>query len=123
MSNFITLEDLDAAVQNQFAPLRFVAGDEEFHLRNVLRLSPKERKTVLELLKNLDDARRAEESGESVDVESVVETIETILKTVVADGKGNKLSKVLGGDLGRCQALFQKWAEVTQSGEAQNSPA
>lgn len=122
MSNTITLDDLDAAVENQFAPLRFNSGTEEFVLRNVVRLSAKERETVLEALHTVEELRDAE-AREQVDVERVVAALETILKNITADGKGAKLLKVLGGDLTRCQVLFMKWVEVTQAGEAQGSRA
>lgn len=123
MSNTITLADLDAAVENQFAPLRFTAGDDEFVLRNVVRLSAKERETVLSALQEIESLRESEDRGAEVSVDTVVTTLETILKTVTADGKGARLLKVLAGDLTRCQMLFLKWAEATQVGEAQGSPA
>lgn len=123
MSNTITLDDLDAAVENQFAPLRFNSGSEEFVLRNVVRLSAKERETVLEALRTVEELRDVQPDAGQVDVERVVSALETILKNITADGKGARLLKALGGDLTRCQVLFMKWVEVTQAGEAQGSHA
>src|SRR5690606_41882176 len=45
---FRSLEDLDAAIEQQFNPFVFIAGDEEFKLRNVVRLGEKERNIVLD---------------------------------------------------------------------------
>ena len=120
MTNTFTLEDLDAAIEQQFNPFVFVAGDEEFKLRNVVRLGEKERNIVLDQLKAMEDLQQAEEDG-TLNIKDVVSVIQTILKTVTADGKGAKLVKVVGDDPMRNRVLLEKWMEATQTGEAQRS--
>lgn len=115
--NVFTLEDLDAAIEREYAPLRFQAGGEEFVLRSLLRVEKKKRDAVVAKLKELD------EHGEDVDEEVALATVQLILKTVCADGKGDKLLKVVGNDLLRCMKLLTLWTEATQPGEAQGSPS
>ena len=71
---------------------------------------------VVAKLKELD------EHGEDVDEDVALATVQLILKTVCADGKGDKLLKVVGNDLLRCMKLLSLWTEATQPGEAQGSP-
>lgn len=114
--NIFTLEDLDAAIEREYAPLRFQAGGEEFVLRSLLRVEKKQRDAVVEKLKELDD------NQEELDEDSALSTVQFVLKTVVADNKGAKLLKALGDDLLRCMKVLEKWTEATQPGEAKVSP-
>src|SRR5690606_18845819 len=118
MTNTVTLDDLDAAIVQQFNPFAFVSGDGEIRLRNVIRLGEKERNTVLDQLKAMENLQQAEEDG-TLDIKDVVSVIQTILKTVTADGKGAKLVKAVGDDPMRNRVLLEKWMEATQTGEAQ----
>src|SRR5690606_36792918 len=120
MTNTFTLDDLDAAIEQQFNPFVFVAGDEEFELRNVVGLGEKERNTVLDQLKAMENLQQAEEDG-TLDIKDVVAVIQTILKTVTADGKGAKLVKAVGDDPMRNRVLLEKWMEATQAGESQRA--
>src|SRR5690606_33496280 len=115
-----TRGDLDAAIEQQLNPFGFGAGDEEFKLRNVVRLGEKERNTVLDRLEAMEKLQQAGEDG-AVDIKDVVSATQTILKTVTADGKGAKLVKAVGDDPMRNRVLLEKWMEATQTGEAQRS--
>src|SRR5690606_30188187 len=115
MTNTFTLEDLDAAIEQQFNPFVFIAGDEEFKLRNVVRLGEQERNVRLDQLKAMENLHQAEEDG-TLDIKDVVCVIQSILKTVTADGKGAKLVKVVGDDPMRNRVLLGKWMEATQTG-------
>src|SRR5690554_261459 len=95
MTNTFTLDDLDAAIEQQFNPFVFIAGDEEFKLRNVVRLGEKERNIVLDQLKAMENLQQAEEDG-TLDIKDVVSVIQTIIKTVTADGKGRSEERRVG---------------------------
>lgn len=116
MTNIFTLDDLDAAIEREYAPLKFQAGDEEFVLRSLLRVEKKSRDAVVKKLKELDS------EGDDVDEATALATVQLILKTVCADNKGARLLKVIGDDLLRCMKLLTMWTEATQPGEATASP-
>jgi hypothetical protein len=115
--NVFTLADLDAAIEREYAPLKFQAGDEEFVLRSLLRVEKKQRDAVIAKLKELED------QGDDIDEDTALTTVQFILKTVCADAKGTKLLKTVGDDLLRCMKLLTLWTEATQPGEATDSPA
>ena len=114
--NVFTLEDLDAAIEKEYAPFKFRAGDEDFVLRSLLRVDKKQRDAVIAKLTELEDL------GENADEDTALATVQFILKAVCADNKGTKLVKVLGDDLLRCMKLMTRWTEATQPGEATDSP-
>lgn len=115
--NVFTLEALDEAIEREYAPLKFQAGDEEFVLRSLLRVEKKSRDAVIAKLKELD------ELGDDIDEDTALSTVQFILKAVCADSKGTKLLKVVGDDLLRCMKLLTLWTEATQPGEATDSPS
>lgn len=115
--NVFTLEDIDAAIEREYAPLRFQAGGEEFVLRSLLRVEKTKRDAVIEKLKEMDD------QSNDVDEATALATVQLILKSVCADNKGTKLLKVVGDDLLRCMKLLARWTEATQPGEAPGSPS
>ena len=114
--NIFTLEDLDAAIEREYAPVKFQAAGEEFTLRSLLRVEKKQRDAVVEKLKELEDQ-------DDLDEDTALSTVQFVLKSVCADGKGARLVKVLGDDLLRCMKLLSMWTEATQQGEATDSPA
>lgn len=117
-NNVFTLEALEEEIERQYAPFRLSTGSDEFVLRSLLRVSKKERETVVDKLQVLDT-----EDGAELNEAETLEVVHTVLKTVTADGKGSKLIKVLGDDLLRCMKVLEKWIEATQPGEAENSPS
>ncbi|WP_144311944.1 phage tail assembly protein [Actinopolyspora erythraea] len=117
MSDF-TLEDLDNAVEQQFAPFRFTAEGEEFVLRNPSRLGDTDRKAVLENIRKLESLQANEDNDEPVDFNFVLGAIQALLKTVTEDKKGSRLVKVLGDDLARNRLLFEKYMEQIQGEKA-----
>ncbi|WP_190821959.1 phage tail assembly protein [Saccharopolyspora pogona] len=114
--NVFTLDDLDAAIEREYAPLTFQAAGEEFVLRSLLRVEKKRRDAVIAKLKELDDA------GDDIDEDLALSTVQFILKSVTADDRGTKLLKALGDDLLRFMRLLSMWSEATQPGEATASP-
>lgn len=115
--NVFTLEALDAAIEREYAPMKFQAGGEEFVLRSLLRVPKKDRDAVLAKLEELDTL------GEKADEDAVLTTVQFILRAVCADGRGAKLLKAVGDDLLRSMKLLTMWTEATQPGEAQDSPS
>lgn len=116
-NNVFTLEALEAEIERQYAPLKFQAAGEEFVLRSLLRIGKKDRDAVMEKLKDL------ETEDEELNEDVAFAAVQFVLKTVVADNKGAKLSKVLGDDLLRNMKVLEKWVEATQPGEATDSPS
>ena len=115
--NVFTLDDLDAAIEREYAPLRFRAGDDEFVLRSLMRVSRKEREAVVKKLETLENA----DDDDSIDETAVIEAVQFVVKTICADNKGAKLVKVVGDDIVRYMKLLAMWTEATQPGEAKDS--
>jgi hypothetical protein len=115
MSNSFTIEDLEAAIEHEYAPLSFVAGGETFVLRSLLRIGKKAREEVKVKLESMD--------GEDVSEDDQVEAMRTVFRHVTADNKGVKLLRILGDDLLLLMKLLERWSEATQPGEASDSPA
>lgn len=117
MSNAFTLDDLRAEIEQKYAPLVFRAGDEEFSLRPILRLSKTAREAVISRLKELDEA------GEDADEDTTVGAMKYVLEVVTDRGQGRRLVEVLGDELVLLSTLMEKWMEATQVGEAKDSPS
>lgn len=126
-NNVFTLESLEEEIERDFSPLTFTAGNDEFVLRNPLRLEADNRKKVMASLQTLEDARQTATTkggtDAQVDGDEMLETVQAILKAVTADKKGDKLVKILGNDLVRCMKVMERWMEATQPGEASDSPS
>jgi hypothetical protein len=123
MSNVYNLDSLKADLDREFAPLSLEVGGEKLVLRNLMRINEKEREAVLAALKEVESSDLDEENAKVEDLSALGTHIETILKTVVADGKGPKLVENIGGDIALSTKLIELWVEATQPGEAENSPA
>ncbi|HVV11576.1 phage tail assembly protein [Amycolatopsis sp.] len=123
MSNVYTLDALKADLDREFAPLKLDLGGEQIVLRNLMRVGKTDREAVLTALKVVEESNLSEEDAKIEDLGELGEQIELILKTVVADGKGEKLVTSIGGDIALSTKLIELWVEATQPGEAQNSPA
>lgn len=111
--NVFTLADLDAAIEREYAPFKFQAGEEEFVLRSLLRVDRKQRAAVIAKMETLE--------SDDVDEDAVIDAVQFVMKAVCADGKGTKLVKLLGDDTVRYMKLLSLWTEATQPGEAQDS--
>lgn len=128
MSNTFTLDDLRAAVEEKYAPVRITLSDgKDVVLRNLLRLNKTERATVLDLLEEfrgvVSEAEDEEEINEEESVDKTLETAQKILVAVADKGRGKKLVEELGDDLALTIEVVERWMEVVKPGEAQNSPA
>lgn len=113
MSNVFTLEDIDKSLNDKYAPLVFQAGKNKFVLRQILRLSSTEREAVVA---KLEEFQEADENDMTEDM--IRDTMTFVLTVATADGKGEDLISVLEGDILRMKALFERWMEDTQAGEA-----
>jgi len=125
MSNSLSLDDLRSDLDREYAPV-VVDG---ITLRNLLRVSEKERAVVSEALEAMDSVKQeaGEEEGtanvSAEDAEKVSGALYTILRTVAADGRGDELVEKLGDDMMLAMKVLEHWVEATQPGEAGNSPA
>ena len=123
MSNVYDLAQLRADLDREFAPLKIEVDGETLTLRNVLRINDKDRAPVLDALSVVQDAFDEEEGAITGDkIDSASSAIETILRAVTADGKGEKLVRHLNGDLALSLKVINLWAEASQPGEASGSP-
>lgn len=116
MSNVYTLDDLRASLEKKYAPVEI----DGVVLRNVMRLSKDERKTVLDAVAQVNNDGDEQESR---DLDVLLDHIKTVI-TVVGEGtKGAGLAKKVGDDLALGMEILRIWSEATQPGEAQNSPS
>lgn len=113
MSEVFTLDALEAELDRRYGPLVFEAKHERFELRPLLRCPREERDSVTAALKSLEDVDETE-----VGEDEIVGAMAHVLRTVTANGRGDKLVQALGDDLLRYQVLFERWTEKTQVGEA-----
>ena len=118
MSNNFSLDDLNQAIDTQYAPFGFTANGYTYSLRQVLRLAKSERSAVVARLKDLDVM-----SDTDPDEDVILEIMEGILSVVTADYRGAELVQLLGHDIIRVKMLLEKWIEASQAGEASPSPA
>ena len=135
MSNVFDLDSLREELENKYAPLKFEADGETYVLQSLLRISKERRTRVLDAMKALrpEDEEDSESDGkidvdlsdDDLDEDAVMSAVKTILASVVQgpDGRGRALVDLLGDDLLLHMRLLQKWQEVTQPGEAQDSPS
>jgi hypothetical protein len=129
MSNVITLEDIDAAIEKKYAPLVLRFGDDEFVLQSLLRVDKKVREAVIDKLKELDGKIETDDEGKPIEVDDdldedkTIATVKFVLRSVTKDGKGAHMVKYLGNDLLKHMTLLSMWTEATKPGEATDSPA
>lgn len=119
MTNSFSLDDMKAALDAEFAPVTFTVGNDTLVLQNLMRIDATPRKEVLEAMAQLRTAEGAEEDKQ--DLALMGEAVTTILRNVVAGGKGQKLVDALGGDLLLSMKVLEKWTGATQAPEAGNS--
>lgn len=118
MTNLFTLDDLRAAADRKFAPLKIELSDGSVVvLRNLLRMSDKERATALAALDVLTSADGAGgDSDEKIGLtKAAMQAIEA-----VAD-RGSRLVQEIDGDLTLALEILEEWVQVTEPGEAPNS--
>lgn len=118
MSNVFTLDDLNEAITNKYAPLVFQAGDQEFTLQSLIRIPSKVR---VEVEKKLDDLGKSKDENDTVSEDQTLDTFKFVVSSVTKDNKGRALVRLLGDDLAKYIVLIEKWQEATQPGEAPSS--
>lgn len=126
MSNVFDLDSLREKLDNEFAPVKFTKGGEEFVLRNLLRVGKKDRTSIMTLMKEMSDIQAKEEETDVEDPESVErlqDILANVLALVTADGKGSKLVDKIGDDLQLLSKVMELWQEATSPGEAEDSPS
>ncbi|TCO56799.1 hypothetical protein EV192_106274 [Actinocrispum wychmicini] len=123
MSNLYTLADMRADLDREFAPLELDLGSGRVVLRNLMRINDNDRICVLQALQQLEDIDTDENETNLNDVTLLSESVEFILRTVTADGRGDALITALGGDMLLGMKIIQMWSEATQAPEAPGSPA
>jgi hypothetical protein len=127
MSNSYSLSALIEDLDREFAPYKLEIGEgDTLVLRNLLRVSDRERAAVTEALQVIDEVQSKDEDGKDQSPEDAAKmsaAVADILRAVTADSKGDRLVRVINGDLLLAMKILNGWMEATQPGEAQNSPA
>jgi len=128
MPNVFTLEDLESAIEREYAPLTFKIGEDEFVLQSLLRVDKKIREAVIDRLNALDKTGEVGPDGKTIESsepseDDTLAAVQFVLKSVTKGPGGPKLVRLLGNDLIRNMTLMRKWSEATRPGEATDSPA
>jgi len=124
MTNILSLDQLRADIEREFAPVKVALSDgTEVTLRNLLRLPKKEREKIVTLLNTLDGFSDAnEDTDESELLEQTLGVAHQILHTLSdSAAKGKQLVKELGDDMVLVMKVLEAWMEATQPGEAPTS--
>lgn len=114
MSNF-TLDDIRAAAEKKYGQLVIEFGNEKVELRNPLRLSKDERKTLVKIQNEMDEA----ENDEGFDQEEAMKNI--IILVAKEETSAKHLIAEIGDDLTVLAQIFASYGEATQAGEASGS--
>jgi hypothetical protein len=131
MSNAFSLEDLDAELEREYAPVQFTVEGQTFTLLPLLRVEKTRRKKAQEALKAFEskedgtvvlDASAAD--GDEDELEKLTQALKVVLANVTQGPEyvGQMMVDKLGDDFLRHMKLMQKWSEATQPGEASSSP-
>lgn len=121
--NSYTLENLKQDLDHEFAPLTIEVGGDALVLRNLMRVGDGERQSIMEQLQELEVIQSEDRDPTPQETTRLSQIVVSILSTVTADDKGNKLASALSGDLMLAMKIMELWQEATQPGEASNSPA
>ena len=119
MSNSYSLADIKSELDNEYKPLELTIEGEKVVLVNPMRLDAKVRSQLATDYKALDTLFKSDDA----DPLALDAPLDTVLSTVVADGKGPFLVDVIAGDTGLAMKLLNMWAQVTQAPEASPSPS
>ncbi len=113
MTNAFTLDDLNAAIEQKYAPFTFQHGREKFVLQQVLRLPKNTREIVKAQLQMLDDKK------DELSEDEVLVILKTIIENVLDNAsKADRLFTILDNDLVKVTVLFEAWVKSSQPGEA-----
>ncbi|AHJ86391.1 tail assembly chaperone [Mycobacterium phage 40AC] len=133
MSNAFTLDAIREATIRRYAPVQIELSDETtVELKPLLKLREKDRKVVLEAIKEINEIEESEEPDDD-DEEFVAEWAELVCDAVekvfrLIANKPKKLLAELDHDDPQIKAnlytaVLSRWVQVSQLGEAASSPA
>ncbi|QBP31116.1 tail assembly chaperone [Mycobacterium phage Refuge] len=129
MGNVFTLDSVREEVEREFAPVTVDMAEGSVVLRNVLRVPKLRRDKVFSLIDSLDAATK-DEDGKQIPEEELglahMEktagiAVELIRLVADSDRLGEILCDILADDVALTLAVFGKWMETTQPGEAERS--
>lgn len=112
MTNAFTLDDLNKALEDKYAPFVFQSGREKFVLQQVLRLSKDKRDIVKAQLQMLEDKKN------ELDEDEILVILKAVIENVIEGDKADRLFEILDQDLVKVTILFEKWVSSSQVGEA-----
>ena len=118
MSSY-TLADIQAELEQRYAPVVIDTGDGVLKLRPVMRLPKEDRADVFRLMKSTED--NAMESAE--DLDAMLAMLVDFLTTVAEGHPVVLVQKLIGDDLALAMRLMELYNDSTQPGEASSSPA
>lgn len=117
MSNSYSLDDLRAALDDEFKPLVITVDGEDFTLVNLLRASKDVRKTAADKLKAL------EADTVDKDYDKTVSAMEDLIVVITANGRGKKLVAAMNQDVQLMMKVITLWIAESNLGEASSSPS
>ncbi|AXH48800.1 tail assembly chaperone [Mycobacterium phage Steamy] len=129
MGNVFTLDSVREEVEKEFAPVTVDMAEGSVVLRNVLRVPKLRRDKVFKLIDDLDAATKDADGKpipeEELGFEHMERTAESAIELIRLVADSDKLAEilctVLEDDVALALAVFGKWMEVTQPGEAERS--
>lgn len=117
MSNSYSLDDLRAALDDEFKPLVITVDGEDFTLVNLLRVDKDTRKIAADKLKAL------EADSVDKDYDKTVAAMEDLIVVITANGGGNKLVAAMNQDVQLMMKVITLWIGASNLGEASSSPS
>ncbi|QFG11538.1 tail assembly chaperone [Mycobacterium phage Maminiaina] len=129
MGNIFTLDSVREEVEREFAPVTVDMPEGSVVLRNVLRVPKLRRDKVFKLIDELEAATK-DEAGKPIPedqlgMEHMERTAGIAVELIRLVADSDKLAEILCGiledDVALTLAVFGKWMEVTQPGEAERS--
>lgn len=111
-----TLDDLRAAADKKYAPTIVEAGDETFTLPTLLRMDADTRTKITKMISKAEELVGEDESAEDLDAE--IQLFSDLVVEAEANGKGERLLELIGGDVAVLVDLVTAWLKDSQAGEA-----
>jgi len=120
-----SLEALKAALDVEFKPYVLeLSATESLTLKQLMRVDEKPRNEALSALEVIKKNQAEEGSTKEQtpeDIAALGAAVTTVLRCVVADGKGDRLVEALDGDLLLSMKVLEAWSGATQAPEATSS--
>lgn len=124
--NKYSLTQLREDVDNEYPPLELEVDDRTVVLRNIMRLETTDQQE--EALGAFDDLQKAAPADGGADdmtheqLTALSRASLRVLRAITDSETGEYLTDKVGNDIALVMKIVNLWVEVTNPGEAQNSP-